>query len=205
MPDQDIVERSLKKPWKPACRLFQGDGSAAVVADALRQALAAVVREEGGLPGFEPMWIATSEAAARPDGARTLAAVAREIEQQFGQQPASKVLARALMSNFAVIEAGRALPVARSLAEACLRARVESEFFSKIRHRVVGPAKRFTDASSEQGFAREVAAQLAPAIEKMAQSLVRDPSASNLRSPRSTLRKRSTAELLDAPLRGGGP
>lgn len=205
MPDQDIVERSLKKPWKPACRLLQGEGSAAVVADALRQALTAVVRAEGGLPAFEPMWNATSEAAARPDGARRLAEVAREIEQRFGQQRGSKVVARASLAKFAAIEAGRALPVARSLAEACLRARVESEFFSKIRHRVVGPGKRFTDASSEQSFVREVAAQLAPAIEKMAHSLVRDPSASNLRSPRSTLRKRSTAELLDAPLRGGGP
>lgn len=205
MPDQDIVERGLKKPWKSAYRLLKGGCPPEVVAQALSQALAAVVRGESGLSGFEPMWIATSEAAARPDGGRRLADVARQMEQRFGQQPGSKVVAKAALANFAEIEAGRALPMARSLAEACLRASVESEFFSKTRYRVLGPGKRFTDRNSEHLFKREVDSHLAPAIEEMARSVVRDPSASKLRSPPSRLPKRTTAELLDAPLLGGGP
>lgn len=206
MPDQDIVEHSLKQPWKPSYRLRKGGCTPELEAESLGKALAATLRDEGGVPpGLEDLLTASSHALTRSDGARTLAEVTRILEQRFGQQGPVKVLARASTRNLAQIEAGRALPGPGSLIGEYLSARVQHEYFDRVRHRLVGGTNRFSDAEVERRFTAQVRTRMEPHLARLAASLTVDPSAAKLRAPKSSLSRRSTAELIDAPLGAKAP
>lgn len=107
MPDQDIVERRLKWPWKRCYGLMEGAHPPEMIAESLSKSLAAALRKERGIPGLGRSLTATYEAHGRPDGVKRLASVSRTLEQQFQQQPSVKLLSRAAQRNLAQIELGR--------------------------------------------------------------------------------------------------
>jgi hypothetical protein len=205
MPDQDIVERSLRRPWKRSYRVEKGGHSAEVVAASLIKDLAAAVRDDGGMPGFEQLLPVYFRVSGRPDGARTLAHACRAVEERFEQQWGVKILGRAALRSFALIEARRGLPSRVSLSEEYLRSRVRHDYFAKVTHRLVGRRKRFSDLGEAQRFDAHVWEHLEPQLKKLAVALASDPSARRLRAPKSLLRSRSTEELLETAISIGEP
>ncbi|HEX9943155.1 MAG TPA: hypothetical protein VGG03_14135 [Thermoanaerobaculia bacterium] len=201
MPDLDIVARGLTNPWRSAYHLMKGGHPPEVVAESLVKTLAAELREAGGIPGFEPLLAAYLQAQSEGDGARTLAEMSRDIEQRFGQQRSVKLLARAAQRNLARVEAGRALPASLSLAREHLQSLVQHHFFSKTTGRLIGPRKRFATIQEAREFESRVWASLEPQLTEIAHRLMSNPTASKLRAPRSRRQRRTTAELLDTPVK----
>ena len=77
MPDLDIVERHLFRPWRAPYRLLQGGHSPEFVAEAAIKAAAATLRDDHGIPGFEPLCQASVRARNEAEGVKTLGEVRR--------------------------------------------------------------------------------------------------------------------------------
>lgn len=200
MPDLDIVSRTLKKPWRSPYKLLKGGHPAEMVAASLISALAATLREEGGLPDFGTLLANTRGTPPERRSAQTLAEASRALEQKFGQQQAAKLLARSVLRNSAQVEAGMALPGPLPIIEEFLRSQVRANFLAKINGRLVGTL--FLSSESLRIFEEAMWTQIEPGIIKLARSLMEDPTASKVRAPRSPRRRHSTAELLDLPVSG---
>ena len=102
MPDLDIVQRQLHKYWRSPYRLVKGGHPPETVAVGLIQSLAATLRDEGGIPGFESLYEVSSGAPTHQASVKTLAEVSRVIEQEFGQRQSVKLAARRGRSKGAV-------------------------------------------------------------------------------------------------------
>jgi hypothetical protein len=203
MPDLDLVARGLAKHWRVPYNLLKGGQSVQAISESLVKALAAELRESGGLLGYEDLLLASKQAQAKGSKARSLAEASRSIELAFGQHPAAKILARAAQKNLALIEAGRALPGPFSLAEEHVRTVLRHQFFSRVTPRVIGREKRFSEVSEARAFETKIWAAVEHQLRKIAQSLVSDPTASTLRAPSYPRHRLTTAELIDMPLSGG--
>lgn len=201
MPDLDIVERQLRRHWRAPYRLLQGGCPPEDVADLLIKALAATVRDDGGIPGFGFLCEATTRVFSEGGGVKTLAEMGRRLEQEFGQRRSVKLAARAAQKNLVESQYGSSLPGPLAFAEAHLNTLLEHHFFAKVvTGASVGEGKRFRNIQEARQFAASVHACAEPQLKKMAKKVVSDPTASKLRAPKSSRRQRTTAELLDAPL-----
>jgi hypothetical protein len=204
MPDQDIVERSLNRPWKRPYRLLKGGHPPEVVADSLVKSQTATLRNEGGMPGFQQIAVARLEALSTPNGAAYLAGAVRVVEQDLGQQPAVKLLAQAARREHVLVLAGRVLPSPESLVDEYLKAQREREYFSKVASpRLVGPGKRFSCIAELQDFLAQVRSHLEAQHKTLTVRLLADTSATRLRAPSSERPRRSTAELIEEPVLEG--
>lgn len=202
MPDRDIVERRLARPWAKPYRLMKGGSEADFVAEAIVQALPAHLRERGGIPGFDRV-LAVCAPLKAPRDARSIAAVTRTIEQDFEQSTGIKLLVRVTQRHLAKIGAGRALPGPLPLVEEYLRTLLRHEFFDRVTDRLIGEGKPFPDARAARQFECELLSILESQLSRIAISLLADPTASNLRAPRSLRRKCPTAVLIDIPITAG--
>jgi hypothetical protein len=200
MPDLDIVQRRLLRHWRAPYRLTKGNHPAESVAAALVTAVAATLRDEGGIPAFESLCAASRGMSASVSGTKTLAEVSRAIEQEFGQQRAVKLAARAAQRNALEIHYGRALPGPLSLAKEYLRQLLDHHFFSKAITPLIGEGKRFSDTQEARQFESSVRSYAEPKLTEIAKRLSVDPTASRLRAPKSPRHHRTTAELLEEPL-----
>jgi hypothetical protein len=201
MPDQDIVERSLNRFWRRPYRLTKGGHSPGVVAESLVKSLAATLREEGGMPGFQQIAVARLEALAAPNGAAHLAEEARVVEQDLCQQQSVKLLVRAAKRDLVLVLAGRALPTDEGLVKEYLKEQLEHEFFSRaLSPRLVGPGKTFSCVDEQRDFLALVWSRVEPQVQKLTVRLLADTSATRLRAPASLRPRRSTAELVEEPV-----
>lgn len=200
MPDLDIVQRQLRKHWRAPCRLIQGGHPPEVVAAELTKSLASTLRAEGGISGFERLYEASSRALSDQSSIRTLAEVSRTIEQEFGQQQSVKLAARAARRQIIELQYGRLLPSRLAFASQCLRNLLEHHFFAKVTNLLVGEGKRFSDVRDARQYEASVRSYIEPQLMELARRLMSDPTASKLRAPKSSMRRRTTAELLDSPL-----
>jgi hypothetical protein len=200
MPDCDIIERGLHKTWRPPYRLMKGGHSPEVVANGLVTALAADLRDTGGLPGGLERLLAVQ---AQLGAVRSLAEVSRALEQEFGQRQRAKLLARAAQRASAKVAAKQALPGPVPIVLDYLWARLRHGFFARVSFRLVQTSDCFNDAQGVREFEARVSALLVPQLAKLAQRLLGYPAATRLRAPSSARRRPTTAELLDRPLNGG--
>jgi hypothetical protein len=202
MPDLDIIARGLARPWRSAYRLMKGNHPLEAVAESLLKTLVAELRDQGGVPGFEPLLDAYMHAQSERDSARSLAETSRAIEQSFGQQRSVKLLALAARRSLARVQAGRVLPSPLALAKEHLRTILRHQFFSRTTARMIGERKRFATIQAACDFESRVWTTMDSQLTETARRLMEDPSASKLRAPRSTQPRRTTAELLDLPVKG---
>lgn len=200
MPDLDIVQRQLRKYWRSPCSLVQGGHPPEAVAAELIKSLAATLRDGGGIPGFEVLYEASSRTPLDQSSIRTLAEASRAIEQEFGQQQSVKLAARAALRQVVEQQYGRLLPSRLTFAAQCLRNLLEHHFFAKVTNLLVGEGKRFGDVREARQYEASVRSYAEPQLMELARRLISDPAASKLRAPKSSMRRRTTAELLDSPL-----
>lgn len=196
MPDNDIVERSLRREWRAPYRFVKGNFSRETIAESIVAALAAMLRHDGGFPGIERHMAAQSF----QDNAKSLAEVSRAIEQDFEQKSAAKLTARAAQRNLAQIKAGRTDAGLLPLYLDALEFAVQHHLFAKIRYRLVGRGQRFSNVQEAREFENDVRQLYGSQVRVLAHRLLADPTATKLRTPGSKMQRRSTAELLNAPL-----
>jgi hypothetical protein len=201
MPDLDIVERGLCRHWRRPYRLIKGGHPSESVGEAVIKATAATLREDQGIPALGSLCDACNKAYSDPSGVKTLAEVGRSLEQEFGQQPAVKLAARSAQRSLIELQYGRALPGPVALAKEYLKSLLRHHFFAKvITGRLVGEGQRFHDIQEARQFESRIWSHIEPQLIEIARRLVADPTASTLRAPNSPRRRRTTAELLEAPL-----
>jgi hypothetical protein len=201
MPDLDLFQRSLGKHWRVPYRLTEGNHPLESVAKALVGAVAATIREDGGVPCFASLCETIYRAIHDANGAELLAEATRAIEQRYEQQRAVKLAARAAQQNHSKLLCGEALPGSVSLAQDYVSEILRHNFFSKINDsKLVGTGKRFSDMEEARKFESNLWSSTGPQLRRLAQQLAIDPSASRLRAPASPMPRRTTAELLDMTL-----
>jgi hypothetical protein len=201
MPDLDLFQRSLGRHWRAPYSLTEGNHPLESVAKALVSAVAATIREDGGVPCFASLCETIDRAIHDPNGAELLAEATRETEQRYEQQRAVKLAARAAQQNHSKILCGEALPGAISLAQDYVGEILRHNFFSRINNsKLVGNGKRFSDMEEARKFESNLWSSADPQLRRLAQQLAIDPSASRLRAPASSRPRRTTVQLLDMTL-----
>ncbi len=194
MPDLDIVERGLRKHWRKPYKQMKGRQPPEAVADAVIKALAATLRDDGGMPAFEEVAAVALPVSSGSGSSRSFAEATRAIEMQFHQRRPVKLLAQAAQRHMAKVKRGRAIPGRASLADEYCRSLLDHHLFSKVN----GAGQE--DGQGGRECEAEAKAAMEPQLRAVVRQLLADPTARKLRAPKSPHRRRSTAELLDEPL-----
>ena len=200
MPDLDIVERKIAQWWRPAYRLLKGGQPREIVAAALVKALAAELRASKGIPRLQEFSAALEQ---RPDLAR-LSEVARELERKFeaGEYRVGQNLARAARAEGVRVALGSSLPSREKLAKEHCWQLCRHYLFGRVEPTLVGSGRPFPNTAELRVYEERCREVMEPDLDGLVKRLARHPDGQKLRAPAVRRRKRSTAELIDAPLVG---
>lgn len=202
MPDDDRFPRGLPPCWRPVGRaLRRADAQPVDVAWELARALSDTLRRTGGIPDLPALAAELHEAARLASG-----------QMDFGTAPlgsqgatsdhehsrlARRVAAVMPVSHAQELASGSKREAGERLAREVLRHLANGYGFDRIVPQLVREGL-YTDAEAH-GFVKACLAQ--EPIDGLARRLLKRPSAEGLVAPSHPVRRRTTADLLDVPLR----
>lgn len=193
MPDQDVIPRSVRGPWRQPFRALAGGRAVEDVAHTVTTAVVASIRAEGGMPWAHGLSTGLERSLA--SGSRLDWELARS---EALAQSGGRAGLRLALEQGEVILADPAGRMATDAETALVMGTVERT----VQARVLAPARaemvnRLGDYASEQRYERAVLDQVP--VRQIAEGVIRHPDGKGLRAP-SRRGKGSTAELLDKPL-----
>lgn len=198
MPDVDVIERSLTRPWRAAYRLIKGKQPVEIVSAEVLGALAAQLRSDGGMPALAEASEAAAKATHSGEKGSSFYEVVREIERRFSHSGTAKGTADAARRLVTRIEVGQALPGPISLAEEHCWGLIDRHLFGRL-NRFVG-IKNIPSFEALSRVRADCRLVLDPKIRQLARTLAADPLASHLRAPAFSRKRPITSELLEEPL-----
>ena len=202
MPDLDIIERSAKRGWHGATRMYAGGAASAVeMRRPILKALAKSLRDSGGLPGLVDLSTIVQQVCT--GDLSTLAAIreVRSVKRECGGHLHTRVAAEAVATLIVEVhqESTTIIEPTTTVAERFLWGLVDHHLFGRARPYLVG--QRFADYEAALQEENACKSSLAPYVRELAGRLVRDPTAKDLRAPSVRgSHRRSTAELLNEPI-----
>lgn len=198
MPDMDIVERGLTRPWRSAYRLIKGQHPSIVVAKSILQALADQLRSDGGVPALIPISEAVVNAT-RSENASDFPEAILEIERRFSHSGTVKTTAEAARKLVEKIDAEKALPGLVPLAEEHCWSLIDRQLFGRMT-RFVGTSPELPTFETLNHLTAQCRIDLGSEVHQLARRLVIDPLASQLRAPAMSLRRPTNNAVLEEPL-----
>jgi hypothetical protein len=199
MPDTDVVQRNLARPWRSVYRLIRGQQPKEVIFKAVLQALASQLRLDGGAPALSVAAEAVVNATGSKDKSRLFSEVLRDVERRFSHRGTAKATAEAAQRLMTQIEAGRALPGLEPLAEEHCWRLIDRHLFGRLQ-RFVGGQHELPTFEELSDLRAECRRELGPEVRRLARHLATDPLAWNLRAPTYSLRMPTLSALLEEPL-----
>lgn len=192
MPDGDVIRRGVRHAWRPAYKALRSGESGVDAKGFIGRSLSAALKSHG-IPHLreaadlvQNVWtgrISTTDAMRRTASVSGVA----------GGTRVNSLLDAAL--RFAIVGGATGARADQAVAESFLKTLVDADLLSKLRPAMLEDHGR-TPAEVE-AIVAGFAADADEAIRAIAQQLVADPTASQLRSPPSRRRRKRTVELLD--------
>jgi hypothetical protein len=201
VPDRDVFDRSAPRGWASPLRHLCGRSEPDIIAKAATHSLTKTVKSRGGIPGANAVVRLIQEFAS---GALPLAAALARLqkaERTMGGHLAAAPginAARRLLFEMCT-EPGALRDIPHALASHFCVEIVESNLFG-CAPELVG--RRFPGVSDLGEFKGAVMGAMLPAIDRVAQQLALDATASTLSLPRRAMRstRRRTGEILHESL-----
>lgn len=192
MPDGDVIRRGVRHAWRGAYEGLAGGGADADVPNLVAKGLTASLRKRGAPPYSDEAALVEDAWNQRLPRDQALERVARTVGSIGGTREA------ALMDvavTRAIIAGPTGASASQAVVEGYLNAEVDAELMAKVRPAMLevagaDPAAventivRWTDESQE-------------VIRRIAKQLIDNPSAEELRAPRSRSPRKNTAQILD--------
>ena len=202
MPDLDVIERSAKRGWYGATRMYAGGAaSAAEMRGPILKALAKSLRDGGGLPGHDNLSAIVQLVCNGDISALAAIREVRTVTREFGGHLHTRLAAEAVDTLIVEVRQNSTTIIepATAVSERFLTRLVDHYLFGRARPYLVG--QRFADHGAALQEENACKAALAPYVRELAERLVRDPTGKGLRAP-SVRRsyRRSTASLLNEPI-----
>ena len=200
MPDLDIIDRNVLRGWRRPVRVLLGEGSPEEVAYEAKIAIARSLRETGGLPGLDDLVAILRQRMAGELDPHSAHVRITAYENRFGHERHAKIAAAAARRLLVKLNQGQvlgeSLPLA--VAHAFIRELLEHNVFGRV-----GPnlGRHFRGWEEAHRRAQECRSAFAPDLERLAQQLVANPGAADLRAPPAPRGfRRSTADQLHQPI-----
>lgn len=198
MPDNDIVPRVVRPPFRRAAKLVMGNQDAGVVGDELIRACAKELRL-ADLPPLREWGLALRDAVVYGDDARW-----RRLNQELRDHSGQSAMARALYDEGSVLREVRSSELASMTDSQATHELAEGALARLARASVFGPEAVVRETLGKVGWgvpelrAYEEQCLDSAQFERLAERLVDRPSG-DLRAPRAQSR-RSTRDMLDEDL-----
>lgn len=176
MTDGDIFHRHPAKAWNASWKLLAGGHPPAAVAAAADKALAATLRQNGGLPRADAF---AGIVQAVFDREVNLPQAFDEISQLVREGHGSKQVRLAADACERLVLEAREQPasigldVVRALTERFLLVTVDNQLFGRIRPELQD--RQFGDPREAKGFEEPYRQELAPRVRRLAERLASDP------------------------------
>jgi hypothetical protein len=212
MPDKDLFQRTFAPGWRRVYRMADGGKSSdAEIGAAGVTALAKSLRESKGCPGFNEIVEIVSNVEHEQKNQPLFAAggvlnlskhleAIRQVELKYEEHRVTKVATRTARAFIAkgpeLVGSDKALK--QDLAERICLDLVDHQFFGRGRNYFV--QHRFGSFDQEREWEYHVKENMKSSLSKIAAKLVKNPNATNIRSPNRIGIRMSTQELLDEPL-----
>lgn len=201
MPDRDVFDRRAPRGWATALRHLCGCSEADIVAKAAVRSLTKTVKTRGGIPGAPSVIRLVEEFNSSALPLKAALARLQRAERTMGDHVVAAPgieAAKWLLVQLST-EPGSVRDIPHALALQCCVQLVDSNLFGSAPDLV---GARFPDVCDLQNFKSATLGQMMPALDRIAQQLASDATASTLAYPRRVLRptRRPTADILHEPL-----
>lgn len=201
MPDLDRVERVLLPGWRPVYKLVKGGHPTEEIAKRLLKALAAILRDRGGVPNLAECveQVERHDAGLLDD--RRFAAVLDHIEHRHASRHGKLLVRAALTPDVFGSDGFLRGPARERLCRQFLIKLVEQGLFAHQRSHLIKRGRPFASFSQAIEYETRLLALVRQEITELARRLAKDPTARSLRAPAFKLSKTlTTRELVDAPI-----
>lgn len=197
MPDLDIVERRIKSHWRGPYRLIKGGQPIELVAGTALKAATAQIRIDGGVLGFSELALVLQPASTSNS---SMAAVTREVERQFGQSQAVKILGRAFLRQQALVAEGKMLPSPQALASDYCWELIQHHLLGRVEPTLVGKGCRFENLDALRSYKNKVRSIIEPDLKRLATRITTNPENRRIRAPARQRHRSSVETLLSKPI-----
>ena len=207
MVERDRFERRFGPVWLTAYRYARDEAaSTEEICDKLVTALSRVLRQNGGVPGFDEI-VGILVGATKSGVLAAFGALDGVVQAEDGHTHTAVAaeVAKSLIVQLETAEWAKATSSVGDLftQEVCL-ALVERYYFAKARQPLLYE-KRFANYQEVAAWQGSVENVLRPQLAKLADKLKRRPDGQGLRAPPRLAKKRSTSDLLSENLLAGQP
>ncbi|MCY3799964.1 MAG: hypothetical protein OXG46_00115 [Chloroflexi bacterium] len=203
VPEGDRYERTFGAGWRSAFRYVrEGTVPVAEVGDKLVKSLAETLRKHDGIPGFQAVERIVRERKEVPLIERfdALDTIVREQGGHRHTNIAVQVAKTLLIQRqFADGESSILPSVEDCIAEGTCLTMVKHYFFARAREILIGEGQ-LTNHERASQWQSEIEQTIRGDIKKIADQLVQNPNAGDLRAPKGSVSKKSTSDLLDEVL-----
>ena len=192
VPDGDVIRRGVRHSWRSAFRALSAGGAGVDVQGFIGRGLSASLKAHR----MPPIGDAATLLGRVWTGAITVADGMRQVAGASGITGGTR--ANALLDDAirrAIVAGPTGARPEQAIAEEFCAVTVDTELFSKLRPALLEHGEH-TPAEVES-IMTDMSQTADPSVRRIAQQLIVDPSAAQLRSPRSRRRRRSTVDLLN--------
>ena len=208
MAELDRFEKSFPARWRAAYNYARsGAASDGEVSDKLMKSLAKTLREQEGVPGLREMSEVIAGGLSSPldEPFTALDRIVRDHDGHRHTKLAAEAAKFILVSQGARTGPDAASDIPERFAVRTCESIIEHKFFANARQHLVTEEKLPGHAAAYD-WQHRLERLYQPALERIADQLLENPSAGGLRAPRRTVPKESTSALLHQDLLpAGGP